>query len=137
VLADLTKRLAMRRLPKTLPLPAEATPAQLDQVLERARNVAAAHGFSAELAVRLDAPSEAPYSEPDDDSAAGLWVVIRHQPIARLGRTSFLLGELRNKAMQRPRLIFPAEIRDEMTRALEGLLGTVHLAIADVPVDDA
>jgi hypothetical protein len=76
-----------------------------------------------ELCVRLDVPSEVPYSEPDDDSPDGLWVTIRHQPIQRLGRTSFLLGELRNKKMERPRLIFPAEARSEVLAALEGVMG--------------
>jgi hypothetical protein len=81
--------------------------------------------------VWLDVPADAPYSEPDDESPDGLWVVIRHQPIQRLGRTSFLLGELRNKQMERPRLIFPAEIRSEIVAALEGVLGSTQMPIAD------
>ncbi len=124
VLADLTQRLATRRLPKTVPLPLEGRATGTWQLaLERAREVVARHGLDPELSVRLDVPSEAPYSEPDDDSPEGLWVAIRHQPIARLGRTSFLLGELRNKQMERPRLIFPAEVRSEVLAALEGVIG--------------
>jgi uncharacterized protein len=137
VLADLTRRLATRCLPKTLPLPPEAGRAQWTLALERANAVAAAHGLSPELSVRLDVPVEAPYTEPDGDSPEGLWVVIRHQPIARLGRTSFLLGELRNKELERPRLIFPAEIRAEVTRALEDMLAPAHLLIDGSDVEDA
>jgi uncharacterized protein len=122
VLRDFTQRLAARRLPKTVPLSADGRHTGAWQVaVDRAREIVAQRGFDPELCVRLDVPSETPYGEPDDDSPDGLWVVIRHQPIQRLGRTSFLLGELRNKQMERPRLIFPAEVRSEVLAALESL----------------
>jgi hypothetical protein len=73
----------------------------------------------------LDVPHDVPYGEPDDDSPEGLWVRLRHQPVQRLGRISFLLRELRNKRIDRPRLIFPEALRDEAT----ALLGA-HLASA-------
>jgi hypothetical protein len=63
-----------------------------------------------------------PYGEPDDDSPEGLWVVIRHQPIQRLGRCSFLLGQLRNQRIERPRLIFPAAVRDDVIAAIEDVI---------------
>lgn len=124
VLADFTQRLAARRLPKTVPLPVDgAATGAFRLAVERASEVVRRHGLDPELCVRLDVPAEAPYGEPDDDSPEGLWVAIRHQPISRLGRTSFLLGELRNKQMERPRLIFPAEVRSEVVAALEGVMG--------------
>jgi hypothetical protein len=66
--------------------------------------------------------SDVPYEEPDDASAEGLWVLIRHQPIQRLGRCSFLLGQLRNQRVDRPRLIFPAAIRDKVLAVLDGVI---------------
>lgn len=119
ILADLTRRLAARRLPKTVPLPEEGeSPLTWTAALARAREVACAHGHPPELTVWLDVATEAPYSEPDDDSPEGLWVSIRHRPMTRLGRISFVLGQLRNKQIARPRLIFPAEIRADILAAL-------------------
>ena len=40
----------------------------------------------------------------------------------RLSKTSFVLGELCNKRMERPRLIFPGEIRSDVLSALEGVI---------------
>ena len=51
----------------------------------------------------------------------GLWVQLKHQPLRRLGEISFLLRELRNKAIERPRLIFPAEARAEVQAAVAPL----------------
>ena len=123
-LSDLTRRLAARRLPKTVPLSSDGrTTGTWQLAAERARDVARRHGLPDDLCVWLDVPSESPYEEPDGDEALGLWVGIRHRPMERLGKTSFLLGELRNKKMERPRLIFPAEIRPDVLAALEGVIG--------------
>jgi len=125
VLADLCTRLRARKLPKTLPLPPgrdKATAEQHGEALERARDVAKAHGYRPDLSVWLDVTGDTPYSEPEDESATGLWVSIRHQPIRRLGDVSFLLGELRNKPIETPRLIFPEEIRGEVLKAVETLI---------------
>ncbi len=51
-----------------------------------------------------------------------MWVRIRHQPMQRLGDVSFLLGELRNKRIRRPRLIFPAPLRVRVVDAVRELL---------------
>jgi HD superfamily phosphohydrolase len=125
ILSDLARRLATRQLPKTVPLPADGAESGAWQIaLDRARDVAQRHGLSADLTVWLDVPTESPYEESDSDSAAaGMWVSLRHHPMERLGKTSFLLGELRNKKMARPRLIFPAEIRADVLAALEGVIG--------------
>jgi HD superfamily phosphohydrolase len=123
-LSDLARRLAARRLPKTLPLASDGRATGSWQVAtDRARDVARRRGLAPDLTVWLDVPSESPYEESDADAAGGLWVGIRHRPMERLGKTSFLLGELRNKTMERPRLIFPAEIRTDVLAALEGVIG--------------
>ncbi|MDD9938245.1 MAG: HD domain-containing protein [Myxococcales bacterium] len=119
-LARLTDALARRELPKTVPLPADGQrTGTWDRALSIARDRVAARGLRPDLWVWLDVPSDAPYEEPADDSAKGLWVVIRHQPIQRLGGSSFLLGQLRNQRIERPRLIFPSEVRAEVLAAIE------------------
>jgi HD superfamily phosphohydrolase len=123
ILADLTTSLARRDLPKTVPLPSDGAHGPWQEAVARAGAVVARHGFRPDLAVRLDVPSDVPYGEPDDDSPEGLWVLIRHQPIQRLGRCSFLLGHLRNQCIERPRLIFPSSVRKEVLAALEGIIG--------------
>jgi HD superfamily phosphohydrolase len=120
-LATLTRQLAARELPKTLPLPPDHDLWQ--RAAERAREVAGRHGYSPELTVWLDVAKEMTYAEPEDESPEGLWVSIRHRPMTRLGRISFVLGELRNKPVERPRLIFPAAIRDEVLASLQDVIG--------------
>jgi HD superfamily phosphohydrolase len=122
-LSELTRRLALRRLPKTLPLPSDGRSSGVWQIAyERAQQVARAHGLSPDLWVWLDVPSESAYEESAEDPAGALWVSIRHRPMERLARTSFVLGELCNKRMERPRLIFPAEIRADVLGALEDVI---------------
>jgi HD superfamily phosphohydrolase len=120
-LAMLTRQLSARELPKTLPLPGDARVWQV--AAARAREVAERHGHPPDLTVRLDVATEMTYGEPDDESPEGLWVSIRHRPMTRLGRISFVLGELRNKSVERPRLIFPAAIRDELLASLQDVIG--------------
>jgi len=123
-LSDLTRRLAARRLPKTLPLANDGrSTGSWQAALQRARDVAQRRGLAPDLTVWLDVPAESAYEESAADAAGGLWVGIRHRPMERLGKTSFLLGELCNKKMERPRLIFPAEIRSDVLAALEGVIG--------------
>jgi uncharacterized protein len=123
VLAELTTSLARRDLPKTVPLPADGASGGWQEAVARASEVVTRHGFRPDLAVRLDVPWDVPYDEPDGESADGLWVLIRHQPIQRLGRISFLLGHLRNQRIDRPRLIFPSSVRTQVLAALEGIIG--------------
>ncbi|MET0387409.1 MAG: HD domain-containing protein [Polyangiales bacterium] len=122
-LSELTQRLSARRLPKTLPLALEgkATGAW-ERARERACDVATRRGFAPELWVWLDVPSECAYEEPVADAAEALWVSLRHRPMDRLARTSFVLGELCNKRIERPRLIFPGEIRADVLTALDGVI---------------
>jgi uncharacterized protein len=119
-LATLTRQLSARQLPKTLPLPPDARLWQ--PAADRAKEVALRHGYPPELTVWLDVAKETTYSEPEDESPEGLWVSIRHRPMTRLGRISFVLGELCNKSVERPRLIFPAAIRDEVLANLADVI---------------
>jgi len=120
-LAELSKRLRARQLPKTVPLP-DHQPQLWDEALERTRDVIASHGGRTDLSVWLDLAEDVPYREPTDGSTGGLWVTLRHQPLRRLGDASFLLGQLRNQRIERPRLIFPAEYRPEVLAALHDVL---------------
>ena len=120
-LAGLSQRLRSRVLPKTLPLP-ENQPTQWEAALDAAKGIVEARGHRSDLSVWLDIAEDVPYQEPTDGSADGLWVTLRHQPLQRLGDASFLLGQLRNKRIQRPRLIFPAEFREDVLAAMHRVL---------------
>jgi HD superfamily phosphohydrolase len=122
VIADFAARLRHRRLPKTIPLPDDPAEApRWNEALARAEEVVAHHGLRPELSVWLDVPTDVPYEEPVDDSPEGLWVILSHQPVQRLGDISFLLRQLRNQTIVRPRLVFPSELRQEVERAMEGV----------------
>lgn len=120
-LADLSRRLRSRVLPKTIPLP-ENQPVQWEAALDAAKGIVEAHGYRSDLSVWIDIAEDVPYEEPTDGSSDGLWVTFRHQPLQRLGDASFLLGQLRNKRIQRPRLIFPAECRKDVLAAMHWVL---------------
>ncbi|HEY6878268.1 MAG TPA: HD domain-containing protein [Polyangiales bacterium] len=122
ILRDLCERLLTRTLPKTIPL-SELPEAEPTWHLahQRAAEIATRRGFRPDLYVWLDVPSDVPYAEPDAPRTSALWVARRHRPLARLGEVSFLLRELRNKRALRPRLIFPAELRSEISAAIESL----------------
>lgn len=123
ILADLARRVRDRRLPKTVPLPEDAPPEVWEEARARVAEIADAKGLRSDLFVWLDVPTDTPYAEPVTGTPAdGLWVVIRHRPIQRLGDASFLLRELRNKRLVRPRLVFPVEVREAALTALEGVI---------------
>ncbi|MDQ3037038.1 MAG: HD domain-containing protein [Myxococcota bacterium] len=123
VLADLARRLRRRDLPKTVPLPDEPGSEPLwAEAQRRVEEIVRARGMRPDLQVFLDVATDVPYAEAPDDPAAGLWVVLRHQPLRRLGDISFPLQRLRNQAIVRPRLCFPPEVRDEVRRAIEEVL---------------
>jgi HD superfamily phosphohydrolase len=123
LLADLVQRFFARALPKTLPLPdAEGAEGCWQRCHERAAEIAARHGYRPDLYVWLDVPSDIPFPEPEQGAAGALWVALRHRPMALLGEVSFLLRQLRNKRTVRPRLVFPGELRDEISAAVEPLV---------------
>jgi HD superfamily phosphohydrolase len=123
LLADLSRRFCARVLPKTFPLPdgAGAEPVW-ERCHERAAEIALRHGFRPDLYVWLDVPSDVPFPEPEQGAEGALWVALRHRPMALLGEVSFLLRQLRNKRTVRPRLVFPGELRDEISAAIEPLV---------------
>jgi uncharacterized protein len=123
LLADLCRRMLERVLPKTIPLLElpEAEPSWRE-AHQRAAAIASEHGYRADLYVWLDVPSDVPYAEPEAPRSSALWVARRHRPMALLGDVSFLLRQLRNKRTVRPRLVFPAELRDAISAAIEPLL---------------
>ena len=120
-LASFSKRLRSRDLPKTVPLP-DQRPDLWNEALERTRDIVGAHGLRTDLTVSLDMAEDVPYPEPTDGTSKGLWVTLRHQPLRRLGDASFILGQLRNKRIERPRLIFPGDYRDEVLAVLHDVL---------------
>jgi HD superfamily phosphohydrolase len=123
LLADLCRRFMRRALPKTLPLPdGPEQEAVWRECAARASQIATDRGFRPDLYVWLDVPHDVPYAEPNGSESSALWVSLRHHPMARLGDVSFLLRELRNKRTVRPRLVFPAELREEIVSAVEPLV---------------
>jgi HD superfamily phosphohydrolase len=120
-LAELSKRLRGRQLPKTVPLPDNRRDLW-NEAFARAKEIVSAAGHRADLTVWLDIAEDIPYSEPTDGSTDGMWVTFRHQPLQRLGDASFLLGELRNKRIERPHLIFPGEFRGQVVAAMHHVL---------------
>ena len=122
LLSEFSGRLRHRRLPKTLPLPDDyARRPQWLEAQRRAAEIAERRGLRADLTVWLDEPAHTPYAESSTPSSDALWVVLSHQPLRRLGDVSFLLRQLRNQTIVRPRLVFPEAIRGEVERAVEGL----------------
>ncbi|MEM7433562.1 MAG: HD domain-containing protein [Myxococcota bacterium] len=121
VLSDLSRRLRSRVLPKTVPLP-DGKPELWTRAFDAVSSLVEARGYRADLSVWLDIAEDVPYREPSDSSADGLWVTLRHQPLQRLGDASFLLGQLRNQRIQRPRLIFPTELREDVLSTLKRVL---------------
>ncbi|WP_236605974.1 HD domain-containing protein [Sandaracinus amylolyticus] len=123
VLADLARRLRRRELPKTVPLPDEPGSEPIwEEARRRAAEITERHGIRADLQVYVDVAEDVPYAEDESDPAKGLWVLLRHQPLRRLGDISFPLQRLRDQAIVRPRLCFPREVRDEVRRAIEEIL---------------
>lgn len=120
-LAELSKRLRCRQLPKTVPLPDNRRDLW-NEAFAAAKSIVEAGGGRADLTVWLDIAEDVPYSEPTDGSTDGMWVTFRHQPLQRLGDASFLLGELRNKRIERPHLIFPGEFREQVVAAMHRVL---------------
>ncbi|MEM9072377.1 MAG: HD domain-containing protein [Myxococcota bacterium] len=117
LLSSFARQLQTRRLPKTIPLRLEAEET-FDEMLQRAREVVEASGVRSDLNVYLDVATDTPYEEPTGETPDGLWVIIRHRPIQRLGDASFLLRELRGKRIRHPRLIVPAAQRQAVVQAL-------------------
>jgi HD superfamily phosphohydrolase len=116
VLSDLARRFTARRLFKTMELYGEHASAEGRlAALDRAREVARTAGLDAETYVGLDAPNAVAF----DDSSDPLMVVFPSGNERPLADVSFLLGRLLGQRMERVRLIFAEELRDDIQRALQ------------------
>jgi hypothetical protein len=113
-LADLAKRVRLRRLFKTYELFGEqALPEGRVVAHEKAREIARARGLDPDLYVGLDVAADTPFgAEPDP-----LMVVFAKGPARPLSDVSFLLARLAGQVLSRVRLVFASELRDAMTEA--------------------
>lgn len=115
VLADLSSRIHARKLFKTYELYGEsAALGPRYEALGRARDVATRHGLDPDEYVGLDCASDLPF----DDSDASLSVIFPQGGPRAPGDVSFLLGRLRGERLERVRLIFAPELREDIHLAL-------------------
>lgn len=114
-LADLARRVRVRALFKTFELFGEqALPDGRAHALETAREIAKARGYDPDVYVGLDVASDTPFG----GEAEPLMVVFAKGPARPLSDVSFLLARLAGQVLSRVRLVFPAELRDDVTAAL-------------------
>jgi HD superfamily phosphohydrolase len=114
-LADLAKRVRVRHLFKTFELFGEqALPDGRVHALEVARELARARGLDPHLHVGLDVAADTPFGA----EAEPLMVVFQKGPARPLADVSFILARLAGQVLSRVRLVFAAELRDDITRAL-------------------
>jgi HD superfamily phosphohydrolase len=116
VLKDLSGRLFARKLFKTYELYGDlAQPEQREELLERAREVARRRGLDENVYVGLDCASDLPF----DDADGSLSVIFPTGAPRRPGDVSYLLGRLRGQRLERVRLIFAGELREDIVSAIE------------------
>lgn len=115
VLKDFATRLYARKLFKTVELYGEdREPYRRERMLGIVQEVARSRGFDPERYIGLDVASDLPF----DDSNEPLRVVFPSGPPRKPSEVSFLLGRLNGEPMERIRLIFPPELRDDVLEAL-------------------
>ncbi len=115
VLSDLARRLYSRMLFKTYELFGEQmAPEARSRALETARDVARAHGLDPQVFVGLDLARTVAF----DDSEDPLTVMFPGGTARRLTDVSFLIGRLAGQSVERVRLVFAPELRDDIRRAL-------------------
>ncbi|HEX3597042.1 MAG TPA: HD domain-containing protein [Polyangiaceae bacterium] len=115
VLRDFAERLYARRLFKTHELYGDARDeGSRRRHLDVAREVARAHGLDPDHYVGLDVASDVPFDDSDP-----LKVIFPNGIARRPADVSLLLGRLRGERLERVRLIFPPELREELVRAVE------------------
>ncbi len=118
ILRTLAGSLLARRLPKSIPLPeAPERRGEWETIFSIAQDTVRKLGHDPEYAVWLDVAGDTPYAEPDDDSADGIYVLLRHRAPIRLGSISFILGQLRNQRIVRGRLVVREDVRDAVVHA--------------------
>jgi hypothetical protein len=119
VLADLCQRLHSRRLFKTLRLyGADQSADAYGEARELACELVRERGLDPDVYVGLDRAVLVPFDEAKD----GLRVIFPNGSSHAPGDVSFVLGRLRGQRLERIRLLFPPEVRDELLRRL-GRLG--------------
>jgi uncharacterized protein len=112
-LADVCRRVRARALFKTYELFGEhATDTGAALALEKARSIAKAKGFDPEVYVGLDVARVTPFDIKDS-----LQVVFQKGKPRPLHEVSFLLGRLAGETLERTRLIFAHELREDIVRA--------------------
>lgn len=115
VLADLAVRLARRNLFKTYEFfGAASEPESCERAIEVTRAIATDHGFDPDVYVTLDRAVLIPY----DDSKQKLRVLFPDGSAHPLHEVSFLLGRFRGQTLEKVRLLFPAEISEQVRREL-------------------
>jgi HD superfamily phosphohydrolase len=116
IVRDFASRLFLRRLFKTRELHGkECEPEARERALAIARGVAKSHDLDPDNYIGLDVASDTPFDDTNDP----LMVVFPSGLSQKPSEVSFLLGRLRGEQLQRTRLIFPPELRDEIVAALD------------------
>jgi uncharacterized protein len=112
VIADLCRRLRVRRIGKTVELTGENTSRErADHLVAEARELCAAQGLDPDYHVALDIAEDVQSFGEDADP---LDVVLADGRARPLGTVSVLLARLDNVPIRRIRLVVPPEIRDEI-----------------------
>lgn len=119
ILADISKRIRMRMLFKSITIPED--PAVQQEILDRARELAKDHFWGEQRAVFVDTSGHAPYME-DQDGPEKVWVHMRNGSTQPLSKASFVLEQLANKKRSRARLMLVPELRDIIWDAVEPIL---------------
>ncbi len=116
MLRDFAERLFARHLFKTHELYGDARePSVRARLLAVTREVAQRRGLDPDQYVGLDVASDVPF----DDSSDPLRIVFPTGPARKPSEVSLLLGRLSGERLERVRLIFPPELREDLAAALE------------------
>jgi hypothetical protein len=113
VLSDLCKRLRSRALFKTIELDGVESESSAEAALAVATEAANARGLDPRYFVSVDRASDTPYP-----ASADLKVIFPDGRSRDLAEVSFLLGRLKGQTLSRTRLVFAAELRDDIKGAL-------------------
>lgn len=113
VLSDLCKRLRARSLFKTIEIEGVESEATPEAALAIATEAATARGLDPRYFVAVDRASDTPYP-----ASADLKVIFPDGRSRDLAEVSFLLGRLKGQTLSRTRLVFAAELREDIRGAL-------------------
>lgn len=114
-LADLCQRVRARALFKALELfGPQRAPEARERALAIARDIAQARGLAPDIYVGLDVAEDTPFDEADEPPL----VAFSKGPPRALTDVSFLLRRLAGERVEKVRLIFAAELRDDIVAAL-------------------